>query len=185
MFLTKSSPEFYIEKNKSKEITSQFIYVQLGKISSISILEEVLVLLRLSQILEKDFKFTLDDICNKLDVDSEDIFLHLDFIAYDILTNGGENLGRIAVLYALAARLAVKCYKSTNEPVVEHLILWLSTLMATKPSLMHESGKRWDGLINQFIESPNKPRAYRWPMILLVVTAMCGTLATYILIKNW
>ena len=137
-----STPEGKI----AKEVASQFISTKVGNTASkncSAVREEVVILLRLAAEIEKDYGFTFNNMCNRLDVNSENAYFHFSTIADEILVHGEENWGRIIILYAFAAKLAEKCKQSNNDAMIENIIYWLSCLIARKSSWIRESGKGW------------------------------------------
>jgi myeloid leukemia cell differentiation protein MCL-1 len=172
----------------AKEVASQFISSKVGRNNQTKnndVREEVVILLRLAREIEKDYGFTFNNMCNRLDVNSENAYFHFSTIAEEILVHGEENWGRIIILYAFAAKLAEKCKQSNNEQMIENIINWLSCLIARKSSWIRESGKGWEGFIKQFEEPrPNPNPKASWLQGLLAATVSCGTLAAIMLIKN-
>jgi len=168
----------------AKEVASQFISRKVGRNGKSALREEVVILLRLAREIEKDYGFTFNNMCNKLDVNSENAYFHFSTIADEILVNGEENWGRIIILHAFAAKLAEKCKQSNNEPMIENIINWLSCLIAKKSSWIRETGKGWDGFINQFSEPRPNPKPDGWLQGLMAATVSFGTLAAIMLIKN-
>ena len=176
------------EGKRAMEVTSQFISSKVGRNNQTqnnAVCEEVVILLRLAREIEKDYGLTFNNMCNRLDVNSENAYFHFSTIAEDILIRGEENWGRIIILCAFAAKLAEKCKQSNNEQMIENIINWLSCLIARKASWIRESGEGWEGFIKQFGEPQlNSNPKVSWLQALLAVTVSCGTLAVIMLIKN-
>jgi len=162
----------------AKEVASQFISRKVGRHSTPNVRKEVEILLRLAVDIERDYGVTLNYLCNTVDV-NKDGYFKFTTVAEDILKNGEENWGRIIILYAFAAKLAVRC--KNNEQMINNIIYWLSCFIAKKSRWIRESGKGWDGFINQFCDPPNEKG---WVKGLFAATVSFGTLAAILFLKN-
>ena len=174
------SPEVKI----AEEVCSQFIYVKLGRVDENAARQEVLILLRLEGELDQNCGLMLDHICDGIDICSENIYSHLDTIADEVLTNGEVNWGRIIILCTFAARLAKRCDQSGNNSMIEDIINWLGSQVSKKCSWIRESGRGWDGFIDQFSVPRPTNGPYGCLNCLLAAAVIFGVLATIVLIRN-
>ena len=129
------------EAKIAKEVATQFISKKLGRHTK-NIRKEVEILLRLSGEIDDKYGVILNNMCNRLDVNSENAYFKFSTVAEEIL-NGDESWGRIIILYAFAAKLAEQCKQSDNEQMVEKIISWLSCFIARKASWIRDSGRGW------------------------------------------
>jgi len=168
----------------AKEVACQFISRKVGRHTKHAIRKEVEILLRLAREIENDYGVTLNNMCTKLDVNSENAYFNFSTVAEEILVSGDENWGRIIILHAFAAKLAEKCKQTNNEQMIENIINWLSCFIAKKSSWIRDSGRGWNGFIDQFCEPRPSEKESGWVQGLFAATLSFGTLAAVLFIKN-
>jgi len=174
-----NSPEATI----AKEVASQFISKKVGRNTKNVILrKEVEILLRLSNEIDEKYGVALNNMCNRLDVNSENAYFKFHKVAEEIL-NGDENWGRIIILYAFAAKLAEQCKQTDNEQMIEKVIGWIGSFIAKKSYWIRENGRGWNGFIEQF-HDPHPRKESGWFKGLFNATIGLGTLAAILFIKN-
>jgi len=171
------------EAKIAKEVASQFISKKVGRHTKNDIRKEVEILLRLSKEIDCKYGVALNNMCNSLDVNSDNAYYKFSTVAEEIL-NGDENWGRIIILYAFAAKLAIQCKQSNNEQMVDKIINWLSCFIAKKSSWIKTSGNGWNGFIDQFHEPNTTQKDNGWFNGLFAATVSLGTLAAVLLIKS-
>ena len=130
------------EAKIAEEVALQFISKKVGRDTQTALRKEVEILLRLSNEIDSNYGVALNNMCNRLDVNSENGYLKFSTIAEEIY-NGGDNWGRIIILYAFAAKLAIHCKQTDNEQMIEKIINWLSCFIARKACWIRESGRGW------------------------------------------
>ena len=136
-----------LEARIAKEVALQFISEKVGRHTKNEIRKEVEILLRLSDEINNEFGGTINDMCNKLDVRSENACARFSVVAKEIL-NDNENWGRIIVIFAFAAELAIKCKQIGMEQMIEQIICWLSCFIGKRANWIRSSGKGW---VNMFL----------------------------------
>lgn len=171
------------EAKIAQEVASQFISKKVGRCAKFELRKEVEILLRLSKEIDCKYGVALNNMCNKLDVTSDNAYIKFSTVAEEIL-NGDENWGRIIILYAFAAKLAEQCKQTNNEQMIDKIINWLSCFIAKKSSWIRDTGKGWNGFIDQFHEPCNSPKETGWVHGLFAATVGLGTLAAVLLIKS-
>lgn len=135
------------EAEIAKEVASQFISKKVGRNTKCDVRKEVEILLRLSKEIDCKYGVALNTMCNKLDLTSENAYIKFSTVAEEIL-NGGENWGRIIILYAFAAKLAEQYKQTNNEQMIDKIINWLSCFVAKKSSWIRDTGKGWVSILN-------------------------------------
>lgn len=175
------------EGKVAKEVACQFISRKVGRHTKHAIRKEVEILLRLAKEIEKDYGMTLNNMCNRLDINSNEnaqSYFVFSTIANEILVNGDENWGRVIILHAFAAKLAEKCKQTNNEQMIENIIYWLSCFIAKKSTWIRDYGRGWNGFIDQFCEPRQNHKDNNWFQGLFAATVSFGTLAALLFIKN-
>jgi len=171
------------EAKIAKEVASQFISKKVGRHTRDVIRKEVEILLRLSNEIENNYGVALNNMCNRLDVNSDNAYFKFSTVAEEIL-NGDENWGRIIILYAFAAKLAEQCKQTENEQMIEKIINWLSCFIAKKACWIRDSGRGWNGFVDQFCDPRASQKENSWFQGLFAATVSLGTLAAVLFIKN-
>ena len=144
MAYTENSPNFNTPEGKiAKDVALQFIRKKVGKpVKPQSILKEAETMLRLAEEIEQKHDRTLKNMCNRLNVNSDNANIIFGQIANEIFRDG-INWGRISVLYTFAGKLAEHAKENNNEQLIEKIGFWVATYVATKSSWIKETGKGW------------------------------------------
>ena len=139
-----SDPSLNIPEAKiAKEVAYQFIAKKVGRpLKSQAIRKEVELMLRLTNEIEMKHEMVLKNMCNRLNVNSDNASRIFCEVAEEIFRDG-INWGRIIVLYAFGGKLAEHCKQTNNEQLIDKVGLWVGSYVAKKSSWIRDSGKGW------------------------------------------
>lgn len=172
------SPEAKI----AKEIAREFVYTKVGRPLKTSIRKETEIVLKLSQEIELKHEMLLKSMCNRLNVTATNAHKTFAEIADEIFCDGSINWGRLVVLYTFAGKLAIHCKLSKMENMDDKIVNWVGNFVAKKQLWIKETGRGWNGFIEQFKDTKDDQKL--WFQGLLATTVGLGTIAAALYIKS-
>ncbi|NP_001274311.1 uncharacterized protein LOC100215682 [Hydra vulgaris] len=167
------------EAKIAKEVAYQLIQKKTGKnIKNQQIRKETELMMRLVEEIEIKHELFLSNMCKRLNLNTENAQSMFHTIAEEIFSDG-INWGRIIVLYAFAGKIAEHCRKSNDEQIIDKIALWVAGFVAKKSSWIRDSGRGWNGFIENFDVKQDS-----WVQGLFAATLGLGTIAAALYIKS-
>jgi len=166
----------------AKEVAQQYIMKKVGKPFKNLTRKETELMIRLTNEIEIKYEIPLNNMCNKLNVNSDNAARIFWDIADEIFLDG-INWGRIIVLYAFGGKLAEHAKKYNDEKLIDRIGQWVGCFVANKASWIKETGRGWNGFVEMFHDA--KPeRETTWFQGMFAATVGLGTLAAALYIKS-
>jgi len=172
-----------IEAKIAKEVASQFVAKKTGKIIKAQTLrKEVELMLRLTEEMGSKYEPILSNMINRLNLNSENAHNIFSEVVEEIFRDR-VNWGRVIMVYAFGGKIAEHCKQTNNEQMIEKVGLWVGNSVAKKSSWIKESGRGWNGFMEQFRDRGCAQES-SWFQGLFAATLGFGTLAAALYIKS-
>ena len=130
------------EAKIAKDLAKEFIYRKVGRSLKNPVRKECEVLLGLSSEIEQKHDMLLKNMCNRLNVNSDNAYKTFCEVADEVFKDDC-NWGRIVVLYAFGGKLAEYCKNNNMEHMIDKVVSWVGNFISRKAQWIKDKGHGW------------------------------------------